>query len=91
LQDGAWRYAVAGADRYQALPGSVDGWVWGRGAEGQAPSPPPLTLAEICAAGPTTPAAAAVASAGKPPVLAYLAFGALCLALWLWLQRARRT
>lgn len=89
LQDGTWRYAAAGADRYQVQPGSVDGWVWGRGAEGQAPAPPALSLAEICAAGPITPAATQLLEAEAPPGLAYLAFGVLCLGLWLLWRRAR--
>lgn len=90
-QADAWRYASTGADRYQVMPGSVDGWSWGRGAEGEAPPPPELSLAEICADGLSAPAISASASAARPPVLGYVAFGALCVLLLLLIRRGRPT
>ena len=88
--EGVWRYAPAGADRYQVNPGEVEGWSWGRGVEGQAPSPPLLTLAEICAAG-ADAALPTPLPAARPPWAGYAAFGLIAAGLLaaIWRRRSQ--
>lgn len=47
---GAWVYSNQGASGARALPGAVQGWVWGDGTTGKAPPPPALSFADVCAA-----------------------------------------
>lgn len=90
-QDGAWRYAPAGAAQVRLRPGDVDGWRWGPGSVTSAAPPPPLSFEDICAAGAT--AVAAPARAAGPNWPAYVVFvfvvGGLATAIWV-AQRRRR-
>lgn len=47
---GAWQYAGMGALNSTVSSGEVEGWVWGLGSVSEAPAPPALTFADICAA-----------------------------------------
>ena len=62
LKDGAWGYSEVGANTYQVLPGSVDGWSWGDQA--------PLVVAfeEICGENPVLFLPAIVSESTQPNV-----------------------
>ena len=49
--DGEWVYSVAGAGLYRVSDGAVEGWVWGPGSVSQAPPPPDVSFADVCADG----------------------------------------
>lgn len=49
--DGEWIYSVAGAGLYRVSDGAVEGWVWGPGSVSQAPPPPDVSFADVCADG----------------------------------------
>lgn len=50
LQDGEWRYSVAGASIYEVGHGDVEGWSWGPGSVSDAVAPPVIDFDEICPA-----------------------------------------
>ncbi len=57
---GVWAYANRGALSIPVRHGMVQGWVWGPGTVAEAPSPPALTFADICAAPQTAADASSV-------------------------------
>lgn len=67
LVDGTWQYAIVGAASYQVAPGSVEGWSWGIGTPNQAPQPPVIAFAEICAPSTATPVPTEAAETPTPP------------------------
>ncbi len=86
-QEGAWRYASAGAAQYRVRPGAVDGWRWGVGDVTAAVPPPAISFETICAAGETvtdTPqpddAPTTAQSDGSPPPLDLRPYGVFLLA-----------
>jgi hypothetical protein len=70
-QDGAWRYAQAGAAVYQVGDGAVEGWTWGPGSVTEAIQPPAVSFDEICVADATAPvsATAAAETPAAPPTV----------------------
>jgi hypothetical protein len=48
-ESGEWGYSSQGATGSKVTSGTVEGWVWGDGSSGEAPEPPALTFAAICA------------------------------------------
>lgn len=50
LQDGEWRYSLAGASSYEVDHGDVEGWSWGPGSVTEAIAPPVVSFDEICPA-----------------------------------------
>jgi hypothetical protein len=67
LADGAWQYAIVGAASYQVAPGSVEGWSWGIGTPNQAPQPPVMSFAAICAPSTATPVPTQAAAETETP------------------------
>lgn len=66
LIDNQWVYSQIGASSYQVKPGTVEGWAWGQGAEGEGATPPVYTFDQLCANGayPATVVQEAGAGAG---------------------------
>ncbi len=67
--EAGWRYSQGGATRVEVTDGTVQAWVWGPGSADEAPEPPPITLAEICAV-PTVMPSATPVLATLPPATA---------------------